>query len=292
MHQSGFVNIIGRPNVGKSTLMNALVGEKLSIITPKAQTTRHRIFGILNGEDFQIVFSDSPGIIIKPVSGLHEAMMKTVDSSFKDGDIIMLVTEPGEPIKQLEEALNKIKPLDIPKYLVINKIDKIEDTELMEMLKHWDEQKIFDHVFPVSALKKRNTNELLRQILKDLPKNPAWYPKDQLTDRPERFFVSEIIREKIFIHYKQEIPYSCEIVTEGFQEEENIIRINSVIYTERESQKNIIIGKKGSGIKRIGTEARKDMERFFEKKIYLELFVKVKEKWRDNPNQLRQFGYQ
>lgn len=272
--------------------MNALVGEKLSIITPKAQTTRHRIFGILNGEDFQIVFSDSPGIIIKPVSGLHEAMMKTVDSSFKDGDIIMLVTEPGEPIKQLEEALNKIKPLDIPKYLVINKIDKIEDTELMEMLKHWDEQKIFDHVFPVSALKKRNTNELLRQILKDLPKNPAWYPKDQLTDRPERFFVSEIIREKIFIHYKQEIPYSCEIVTEGFQEEENIIRINSVIYTERESQKNIIIGKKGSGIKRIGTEARKDMERFFEKKIYLELFVKVKEKWRDNPNQLRQFGYQ
>lgn len=292
MHQSGFVNIIGRPNVGKSTLMNALVGEKLSIITPKAQTTRHRIFGILNGEDFQIVFSDSPGIIIKPVSGLHEAMMKTVDSSFKDGDIIMLVTEPGEPIKQLEEALNKIKPLDIPKYLVINKIDKIEDTELMEMLKHWDEQKIFDHVFPVSALKKRNTNELLRQILKDLPENPAWYPKDQLTDRPERFFVSEIIREKIFIHYKQEIPYSCEIVTEGFQEEENIIRINSVIYTERESQKNIIIGKKGSGIKRIGTEARKDMERFFEKKIYLELFVKVKEKWRDNPNQLRQFGYQ
>ncbi|MEX0810796.1 MAG: GTPase Era [Chitinophagales bacterium] len=291
MHQSGFVNIIGRPNVGKSTLMNALVGEKLSIITPKAQTTRHRIFGILNGEDFQIVFSDSPGIIIKPVSGLHEAMMKTVESSFKDGDIIMLITEPGEPIQQLEEALNKIKSLEIPKYLVLNKIDKLKKEELLPLLKHWDDQKIFDHVFPVSALKKRNTDELLRQILKDLPENPAWYPKDQLTDRPERFFVSEIIREKIFIHYKQEIPYSCEIVTEAFEEEEKIIRIHSIIYTERESQKNIIIGKKGSGIKRIGTEARKDMERFFEKKIYLELFVKVKEKWRDNPNQLRQFGY-
>lgn len=291
MHQSGFVNIIGRPNVGKSTLMNAMVGEKLSIITPKAQTTRHRIFGILNGDDFQIVFSDSPGIIIKPVSGLHEAMMKTVDSSFKDGDIIILITEPGEPIEQLKAALDKIKTLNIPKYLVFNKIDKMDDAELLERLKFWDDQNIFDHIFPISALKKRNTDLLLKQILKDLPENPAWYPKDQLTDRPERFFVSEIVREKIFIHYKQEIPYSCEIVVEAFQEEEDIIRIYANIFTERESQKNIIIGKKGSGIKRIGTEARKDMERFFEKKIYLELFVKVKEKWRDNPNQLRQFGY-
>ncbi|AOW20787.1 GTPase Era [Urechidicola croceus] len=289
-HKAGFVNIIGNPNVGKSTLMNALVGERLSIITSKAQTTRHRILGIVNGDDFQILFSDTPGII-KPAYGLQESMMDFVKSAFDDADVLIYMVEMGEKELKDEQFFSKITNAKIPVLLLINKIDKFNQEEVEEKLAYWQEKVPNAEVFLISALEKFNVEGVFNAILEKLPVSPAFYPKDQLTDKPERFFVNEAIREKILMHYKKEIPYAVEIETEEFFEEEKIIKIRSVIMVERETQKGIIIGHKGNALKRVGTEARKDLEKFFQKKIHLELYVKVNKDWRSNKNQLRRFGY-
>jgi len=290
-HKAGYVNIIGNPNVGKSTLMNAFVGERLSIITSKAQTTRHRILGIVNGDDFQILFSDTPGII-KPVYQLQESMMDFVKSAFEDADILIYMVEPGETELKDEAFFNKIKSTKVPVLLLINKIDKSSQDVIDDKMSYWQEKVPNALVYPISALENFNVQTIFDKIIELLPESPAFYPKDQLTDKPERFFVNEAIREKILMHYKKEIPYSVEIDTEEFFEEEKIIKIRSVIMVERDSQKGIIIGHKGSGLKRVGTEARKDLEKFFNKKIFLELYVKVNKDWRNNKNQLRRFGYQ
>jgi len=290
-HKAGYVNIIGNPNVGKSTLMNAFVGERLSIITSKAQTTRHRILGIVNGDDFQILFSDTPGII-KPVYELQESMMDFVKSAFEDADILIYMVEIGEKALKDEAFFTKITNTKIPVLLLINKIDKSSQDKLVEQVQYWQEKVPNAEVYPISALENFNIQNIFNRIIELLPESPAFYPKDQLTDKPERFFVNEAIREKILIHYKKEIPYSVEIDTEEFFEEEKIIKIRSVIMVERDSQKGIIIGHKGSALKRVGAEARKDLEKFFDKKIYLELYVKVNKDWRSNKNQLRRFGYQ
>ncbi len=288
-HRAGFVNIIGKPNVGKSTVVNALVGEKLAIITSKAQTTRHRIIGIINGEDFQIVMSDTPGII-KPGYKLQDSMMSFVKTAFTDADIMLAVIDVSadDDISIFEENFNKTK---VPKILVLNKIDLLSEDEVILALKKWSERLPADEYIPVSALKERNIDRLFDTILKYLPEAPPYYDKDAFTDRPERFFVSEIVREKILIHYKQEIPYSVEVVVDTYQEEEHIIRMRAVIFTNKKSHKPILIGKGGHMLKRVGTEARKDIERFFGKKVYLELFVKVKENWREDDNMLRNLGY-
>jgi GTP-binding protein Era len=290
-HKAGYVNIIGNPNVGKSTLMNAFVGERLSIITSKAQTTRHRILGIVNGDDFQILFSDTPGII-KPAYQLQESMMDFVKSAFEDADILIYMVEPGETELKDEAFFNKIKNTKVPVLLLINKIDKSSQEVVDDKMSYWQEKVPNALVYPISALENFNVQTIFDKIIELLPESPAFYPKDQLTDKPERFFVNEAIREKILMHYKKEIPYSVEIDTEEFFEEEKIIKIRSVIMVERDSQKGIIIGHKGSGLKRVGTEARKDLEKFFDKKIFLELYVKVNKDWRSNKNQLRRFGYQ
>ncbi|NNK18180.1 MAG: GTPase Era [Maribacter sp.] len=290
-HKAGFVNIIGNPNVGKSTLMNAFVGERLSIITSKAQTTRHRILGIVNGEDFQILFSDTPGII-KPAYELQASMMDFVKSAFEDADILIYMVEIGEKELKDEAFFNKITQTKIPVLLLINKIDKSSQEEVEKQMVFWQEKVPNALVFPISALKNFNVNTIFEKIVELLPESPPFYPKDQLTDKPERFFVNEAIREKILMHYKKEIPYSVEIETEEFFEEENIIKIRSIIMVERETQKGIIIGHKGTALRRVGTEARKDLEKFFGKKIFLELYVKVNKDWRSNKNQLRRFGYQ
>jgi len=290
-HKAGYVNIIGNPNVGKSTLMNAFVGERLSIITSKAQTTRHRILGIVNGDDFQILFSDTPGII-KPAYQLQESMMDFVKSAFEDADILIYMVEPGETELKDEDFFNKIKSTKVPVLLLINKIDKSSQEVVDDKMSYWQEKVPNALVYPISALENFNVQTIFDKIIELLPESPAFYPKDQLTDKPERFFVNEAIREKILMHYKKEIPYSVEIDTEEFFEEEKIIKIRSVIMVERDSQKGIIIGHKGSGLKRVGTEARKDLEKFFDKKIFLELYVKVNKDWRNNKNQLRRFGYQ
>ncbi len=290
-HKAGYVNIIGNPNVGKSTLMNAFVGERLSIITSKAQTTRHRILGIVNGEDFQILFSDTPGII-KPAYELQASMMDFVKSAFEDADILIYMVEIGEKELKDESFFDKITNAKIPVLLLINKIDKSSQEEVEEKITYWQEKVPNATIFAISALENFNIDSVFEKIIELLPKSPAFYPKDQLTDKPERFFVNEAIREKILIHYKKEIPYSVEIDTEEFFEEENIIKIRSVIMVERDSQKGIIIGHKGTALKRVGTEARKDLEKFFGKKIFLELYVKVNKDWRSNKNQLRRFGYQ
>ena len=292
MHRSGFVNIIGRPNVGKSTLMNALLGEKLSIITPKAQTTRHRIIGLLNSEDYQIVFSDTPGIILDPVNGLHRAMMRSVVSSLEDADILLFITDIFEKENDLAEFLEQIGKVKMPKILVINKIDLLKNNGLEAKIKAWKKRKLFDEIAPISALGNINIITLQELILKFLPEHPAYYPKEELTDRNVRYFVSEIIREKIFLNYKQEIPYACEVVVTEYQEDHNIDRMRAEIFVERDSQKNILIGQKGSALKKVGMEARADIEKLVGKKVYLELFVKVKEKWRDDDKTLRAFGYQ
>ena len=290
-HKAGYVNIIGNPNVGKSTLMNAFVGERLSIITSKAQTTRHRILGIVNGEDFQIFFSDTPGII-KPAYELQASMMDFVKSAFEDADILIYMVEIGEKELKDEAFFNKITHTKIPVLLLINKIDKSTQEEVESQMAFWQEKVPNALVYPISALKNFNVNTIFEKIVELLPESPPFYPKDQLTDKPERFFVNEAIREKILIHYKKEIPYSVEIDTEEFFEEENIIKIRSIIMVERETQKGIIIGHKGAALKRVGTEARRDLQKFFGKKIFLELYVKVNKDWRSNKNQLRRFGYQ
>ena len=289
-HKAGFVNIIGNPNVGKSTLMNAFVGEKLSIITSKAQTTRHRILGIVNGDDFQVVLSDTPGII-KPAYELQESMMGFVKSAFEDADVLLYMVEIGEQELKDEAFFNKITSSKIRVLLLLNKIDKSNQEQLETQVQVWAEKVPNAEIFPISALEGFNVKEVFNRIIDLLPESPAFYPKDQLTDKPERFFINETIREKILLHYKKEIPYAVEIETEEFLEEEKIIRIRSVIMVERETQKGIIIGHKGSALKRVGVEARKDLEAFFGKQIHLEMYVKVNKNWRSNQNQLRRFGY-
>ena len=290
MHKAGFVNIIGNPNVGKSTLMNAFVGEKLSIITSKAQTTRHRIFGIVSGDDFQVVFSDTPGII-KPSYALQASMMDFVKSAFEDADILIYMVEIGEKELKDEVFFNRINKLEVPVLLLINKVDTSDQSTLEEQVAYWKEKVFRAEIFPISALRNFQTEVVFNRIIELLPESPAFFPKDQLTDKPERFFVNEIIREKILLHYKKEIPYSVEVETESFADSETIIHIRSVIMVERESQKGIIIGHKGEALKRVGVEARTDLEKFFGKQIHLELFVKVNKDWRSNARQLRRFGY-
>ncbi|NCO64546.1 MAG: GTPase Era [Flavobacteriales bacterium] len=290
MHKAGFVNIIGNPNVGKSTLMNAFVGEKLSIITSKAQTTRHRILGIVNGDDFQVVLSDTPGII-KPAYELQESMMDFVKSAFEDADVLLYMVEIGEQELKDEAFFNKITNSKIPVLLLLNKIDKSNQEQLETQVQFWAEKVPNAEIFPISALEGFNVKEVFHRIIELLPESPPFYPKDQLTDKPERFFINETIREKILIHYKKEIPYAVEVDTEEFFEEENIIRVRSVIMVERDTQKGIIIGHKGSALKRVGIEARKDLETFFGKQIHIELYVKVNKNWRSNVNQLKRFGY-
>nr|WP_262917821.1 GTPase Era [Muricauda sp. F6463D] len=289
-HKSGFVNIIGNPNVGKSTLMNAFVGEKLSIITSKAQTTRHRILGIVNGDDFQMILSDTPGII-KPAYELQSSMMDFVKSAFEDADVLLYMVEIGEKALKDESFFKKIQHSKIPVLLLLNKIDTSDQQVLEEQMQYWQEQLPSAEIHPISALENFNVKEVFNRILELLPEAPPFYPKDQITDKPERFFVNETIREKILLHYKKEIPYSVEVETEEFVEDENIIRIRSVIMVERDTQKGIIIGHKGSALKRVGVEARKDLEKFFAKQVHIELFVKVNKNWRSNSQQLRRFGY-
>mgnify|MGYP000623611094 FL=1 len=289
-HKSGFVNIIGNPNVGKSTLMNALVGERLSIITSKAQTTRHRILGIVSGEDFQMVISDTPGII-KPAYALQESMMDFVKTALDDADILLYMVEIGEKGLKDERFLEKIRKIKTPVLLLINKIDTTDQEQLELQVAYWKELLPEAEIFPISALENFNIIPVFDRILELLPEGPAFFDKDQLTDKPERFFVSEVIREKILKHYKKEIPYSVEIEVERFEEGADIIRIGAVIMVERDSQKGIIIGHKGSALKRVGTESRKDLEVFFDKKVFIELFVKVNKNWRSDARQLRRFGY-
>ena len=289
-HKSGFVNIIGKPNVGKSTLMNKLVGENVSIITSKAQTTRHRILGMLNGDDFQIVYSDTPGIL-KPMYELHKSMMQFVKLSVEDADVLLLMVEIFEKIDQdlLDPVFRKTEGKII---LLLNKIDLVKDPKVIEeKISMWKSYKEFDAIIPVSALNGTNLDKVFNEIINHLPIHPPYYPKDQYTDKPERFFASEIIREKIFQTYKQEVPYSTEVVISEFKEDEKIIRMRAEIYVERNSQKGILIGKKGAALKKIGTEARKDMETFFGKQVYLEQYVKVEKDWRHKKNKLSQFGY-
>lgn len=289
-HRSGFVNIIGNPNVGKSTLMNAFVGEKLSIITSKAQTTRHRILGIVNGDDFQVIFSDTPGII-KPAYKLQTSMMNFVKSAFEDADVLLYMVEIGERALKDEAFFEKIKNSKIPILLLLNKVDTATQELLEEQVQYWQELLPKVELHPISALSNFNVKNVFERIIELLPIAPAYYPKDQLTDKPERFFVNETIREKILIHYKKEIPYAVEIDTEEFFEDDDIIRMRSVIMVERDSQKGIIIGHKGNALKRVGVEARKDLEKFFGKQVHLELYVKVNKNWRSNERQLKRFGY-
>ena len=289
-HKSGFINIIGNPNVGKSTLTNLFVGKKLSIITPKAQTTRHRILGIVNSENYQMIISDTPGII-KPAHKLHESMMDFVNMTFEDADILLYLVEYKDYNLKDSTLLKKIKSSKIPLMLVINKIDNIDQIKLESEIDYWKEVLPNAEIWSISAIENFNIKELKNRIIDILPIGPAYFPKDQLTDKPERFFVNEIIREKILINFKKEIPYSVEVVTESFEEELKIIRIRSIIMVERNSQKGIIIGHKGDAIKNIGTQSRIDMENFFNKKVYLDLQAKVNKNWRSSDIELKRFGY-
>lgn len=289
-HKAGFVNIIGNPNVGKSTLMNAFVGERLSIITSKAQTTRHRILGIVNGDDFQVILSDTPGII-KPAYEMQKSMMDFVKSAFEDADVLIYMVEIGEQELKDEAFFNKIIHAKIPVLLLLNKIDKSNQEQLEEQIAMWKEKVPNAEIYPISALENFNVKEVFARIIELLPLSPAYYPKDALTDKPERFFVNETIREKILLNYDKEIPYAVEIETEEFLEDEKIIRIRSVIMVERDTQKGIIIGHKGAALKRVGMQAREDLEKFFGKQIHIEMFVKVNKDWRNNQFQLRRFGY-
>jgi len=283
-HKCGFVNIIGNPNVGKSTLMNALIGEKLSIITSKAQTTRHRIMGILNSDDYQIVYSDTPGIV-NPHYKLHESMMNYVNSALIDADVFLIVTELGEDIKN-NNILEHIKNSGIPAIIVINKIDLSEQSFIEQKIKEWREKFPDADIIPVSSLYGFNLDKVLEAILNYLPECPPYFPKDEMSDKTLRFFAAEIIREKIFENYSKEIPYSCEVVIESYKEEDKIDRISAVIFVERESQKAIIIGNKGLALKKVASHARLDLEKFLQKKVFLEVFVKVNKDWRNNENML------
>lgn len=290
-HRAGFVNIIGNPNVGKSTLMNALVGEKLSIVTAKAQTTRHRIMGIVNGEDYQIVYSDTPGIL-KPNYMLQKSMMNFVDTAIGDADVILYVTDTVEKSDKNEEYISKLVKLECPVVLVINKIDISSQEHVMELMQWWQEKLPKAVIFPASAQEKFNLENIFTAITENLPVAPPWYDKDVFTDKNLRFFASEIVREKIFLNYKEEIPYSCEVSVEEFREGAERYDISAVIYVMRETQKGIIIGKGGQALKKVGTQARIDMEDFFQKKVFLRLFVKVDPDWRENKKELRKFGYE
>ena len=289
-HKAGFVNIIGHPNVGKSTLMNQLVGEQLSIITAKAQTTRHRILGIVNEKEYQIVYSDTPGII-DPAYKLQEGMMKFVYTSLKDADLILLMLECGQKSLKDEKLTAFLKDTKVPVIALLNKIDTTNQEELEAELTRWNELIPNAQTLPISALHNFNVDVLKNKIIELLPESPPYYPKDSLTDKPERFFVEEKIREKILLEYAQEVPYSTEIMVETFKEEEDIIKIRAIIFVARESQKGIIIGKAGSKLKKVGSKARKDLEVFFKKQIFLELFVKVNKDWRNDEKQLKRFGY-
>jgi len=289
-HKAGFVNIVGKPNVGKSTLMNILVGERLSIISSKAQTTRHRILGLINTDEYQIVFSDTPGML-KPKYELHKNMMSFVNISLEDADVIVFVTDLYETEEEIEDVITKINASGVPVLLVINKIDLAKEGQLEEVTTYWTSRIKSETVIPISALEKFNTERILQEILDRLPVHPPFYDKDELTDRPERFFASEIIREKIFNNYKKEIPYSSEVSIEDFYEEETIIKIRATIFCERESQKGILIGDKGKMLKKVGIESRLELEKFFGKKVFLETFVKVEQDWRKNILKLKKFGY-
>jgi len=290
-HKSGFVNIIGNPNVGKSTLMNNLVGERISIITSKSQTTRHRIKGIVNGEDFQIVYSDTPGVL-KPNYKLQESMMKYSTSALVDADIILYVTDVVETIDKNEEFLKKVQGATVPVLLILNKIDLTDQTKLLKIFDRWKEKLPQAEIFPMSAKENFNVGNLFNRILELLPEGPAYFPKDEVTDLPARFFVTEIIREKVLMNYDKEVPYSVEVEVEEYKDEPKIIRIMAVINVERTSQKGIIIGHKGAALKKVGTEARKDIEAFFGKKVFLQVYVKVAKDWRSKDSQLKNFGYQ
>ncbi|WP_319479523.1 GTPase Era [uncultured Draconibacterium sp.] len=289
-HKAGFVNIVGNPNVGKSTIMNALVGEKLSIITQKMQTTRHRIKGIVSGDDFQIVYSDTPGIL-KPSYKLQESMMKFVDTALIDADVILFVTDVKEKVDKNPEYIEKVRKSNMPVIVLLNKIDLSNQEEVLKLYDHWSNTFPGADVFAISALEKFNIEPIFDRIMEHLPEGPAFFSKEQLTDRNERFFVQEIIREKILLHYQKEIPYSVEVEVEEFKETDKIINIRTVIHVSRDSQKGIIIGHQGKMIKRVGTEARLDAEEFFDKKIFLELYVKVAKDWREKDGQLKNFGY-
>lgn len=296
MHKSGFINIIGKPNVGKSTLMNALMKEKLSIITSKPQTTRHRILGILSDESYQAVFSDSPGIIDEPKYGLQKSLNKFAFSSFEDADILIFVIDLFEQYTGEEPEILSLQKTESVKFLVINKVDLDKEGKLELIKEKWANLLSFDKLFCISALNKEGVDELRDEIIDALPEGPVYFDKDQLSDKPERFFVSEIVRAQLLQLYKQEIPYSCEVVVEQFKDEISrkgpILRISALIYVERETQKAIILGHKGTAIKRLGIEARKEIEEFFGKHVHLELYVKVKENWRDEESSLRNFGYE
>ena len=290
MHKSGFVNIVGNPNVGKSTLMNLLVGERISIATFKAQTTRHRIMGIINDEDAQIVFSDTPGVL-KPNYKLQESMLAFSESALEDADVLLYVTDPVEKTDKNGDFLQKVSRLKVPVLVLINKIDLTDQAKLTELVEEWHSVLPEAEIIPISALAKFNVDAVLRRIKELIPECPPYFDKDQLTDKPARFFVSEIIREKILLFYDKEIPYSVEVGVESFKEEEKIIRISTVIYVERDSQKGIIIGHQGKALKKVATEARKSLEKFFGKQIYLETFVKVDNDWRNSDKELNIFGY-
>ncbi len=290
MHKSGFVNIVGNPNVGKSTLMNLFVGERISIATFKAQTTRHRIMGIINDEDVQIVFSDTPGVL-KPSYKLQESMLAFSESALEDADVLLYVTDPIEKIDKNCDFLQKVNRLDIPVILLVNKIDLTNQEKLIERVEELHAILPKAEIIPVSAIAKFNVDVVMKRIKELLPECPAYFDKDQLTDKPARFFVSEIIREKILLYYDKEIPYSVEVGVESFKEEPKIIRINAVIYVNHDSQKGIIIGHQGKALKKVATEARKSLERFFDKHIYLEVYVKVDKDWRDSDRELDLFGY-
>lgn len=289
-HKAGFVNIVGSPNVGKSTLMNKLMGEKLSIVTSKAQTTRHRILGIYNDEDTQIVFSDTPGVV-NAAYKLHENMMEYVNTSLRDADVLLFITDPFETETNHKETLEKIKKLQIPVICLLNKMDLSDQEKVMERLEYWKKELPKAVIFPISALHGFNIEGVWEEILKWIPENPPYFDKDQISDRPMRFFVSEIIREKIFIHTKKEIPYATQVEIEEYLEEPDITRIRALIIVERNSQKGIIIGKGGEMLKRIGKEARKEIEKFIGTKVYLETFVKVDKNWRASDTKLRKYGY-
>lgn len=289
VHKAGFVSIIGKPNVGKSTLMNQMVGERLSIITSKAQTTRHRIMGILSGDDFQVVYSDTPGII-KPEYELHKSMMKFVNTSLEDADVVLFVTDIYEKFD--ETLAQNLKKIDAPILFVLNKVDQAKGTQVEDKLNYWKEVVEAKEYLAISALEGLNIPAVFNGIIQHLPEHPAYFPKDELTDKPEKFFVEEIVREKIFLNYKKEVPYSTEVVVTEFKEDEKIIRIRAEIYVERKSQKGIIIGKGGEALKKVGIQARADLEKFFAKQIHLETFVKVADDWRKKGRSLKNFGYE
>lgn len=290
MHKAGYVNIVGNPNAGKSTLMNILVGERLSIITSKAQTTRHRILGIVNGEDFQILYSDTPGIIV-PKYKMQEGMMQFVGTALTDADVLLLVIDLTDDKPIEENAYKRIRNAKVPVLLLLNKMDAVTGEQLQKVAAKWEKEFPEARMIPLSALQKKNTDIVIRTIIEMLPEHPAYYPKDELTDKPERFFMQEIIREKILFQFDKEIPYSVEVVVDEFKEQKDIIKIRAVIYVMRESQKGIILGEQGRAIKKLGTSSRIDMEKFLQKKVFLELIVKVDKDWRDSERQLKRYGY-